>query len=116
MLVPNVRGMEGAMASGVEEIAVFSAASEAFTKKNINATIDQSLAKFDQVMGIAKANNIKVRGYVSCVMGCPYEGDIDPKLVNHVSEKLLQMGCYEISLGDTIGIGTPGKLSHRLTF
>ena len=85
VLVPNVRGMEGAMASNVEEIAVFGAASEAFTKKNINATIEQSLAKFDEVMAIAKANSIKVRGYVSCVMGCPYEGDIDPKLVNQVS-------------------------------
>ena len=114
MLVPNVKGMEGAMASGVEEIAVFGAASEAFTKKNINATIEQSLAKFDQVMSIAKTNDIKVRGYVSCVMGCPYEGDIDPKLVNHVSEKLMEMGCYEISLGDTIGIGTPCKLPQSI--
>ena len=109
VLVPNIRGMEGALASNVEEIAVFGAASEAFTKKNINATIEQSLAKFDAVMTIAKANDIRVRGYVSCVMGCPYEGDIDPQLVNQVSQKLAAMGCYEISLGDTIGIGTPRK-------
>ena len=82
VLVPNVRGMEGALASNVEEVAVFSAASEAFTKKNINATIEQSLDKFADVMSMAKSNDIKVRGYVSCVMGCPYEGEIDPKLVN----------------------------------
>ena len=82
VLVPNVRGMEGALSSGVEEIAVFSAASEAFTKKNINATIDESLTKFEKVMGMAIENKIRVRGYVSCVMGCPYEGDINPKLVN----------------------------------
>ena len=109
VLVPNVRGMDGAISCNVDEIAVFSAASEAFTKKNINATIDESLAKFEKVMAMAVSNDIRVRGYVSCVMGCPYEGDIDPKIVNQVSQKLLDMGCYEISLGDTIGIGTPRK-------
>ena len=83
--MPNVKGMERALKSGVEEIAVFGAASEAFTKKNINATISESLAKFEAVMEIAKVNDIKVRGYVSCVMGCPYQGDIDPAIVNDVS-------------------------------
>ena len=83
--MPNVKGMERALKSGVEEIAVFGAASEAFTMKNINATISESLAKFEAVMEMAKANDIKVRGYVSCVMGCPYQGDIDPAIVNDVS-------------------------------
>ena len=110
--MPNVKGMERALQSGVEEIAVFGAASEAFTKKNINATIDESLAKFEAVMDIAKANDIKVRGYVSCVMGCPYQGEIDPAIVNDVSQTLIKMGCYEISLGDTIGIGTPQLTSE----
>lgn len=99
--------MQSALTSNVDEIAVFGAASEAFTAKNINCTIEESLTRFEQVMAVAKENDIKVRGYVSCVMGCPYQGDIDPQLVNQVSKTLVDMGCYEISLGDTIGIGTP---------
>ena len=99
--------MEAALKAGVKEIAVFGAASEAFTQKNIKCSIDESITRFEQVMQMAKSNNIKVRGYVSCVMGCPYQGEIDPLIVNQVSNRLLDLGCYEISLGDTIGIGTP---------
>ena len=107
VLVPNKRGMESAINCGVKEIAVFGAASEAFTQKNINCTIDESIARFQVVMDMAKEHDIKVRGYVSTVMGCPYQGDIDVNKVADVSKQLLDMGCYEISLGDTIGIGTP---------
>jgi len=114
VLVPNAKGMENAIKAGVKEIAVFGAASEAFTKKNINCTIDESLARFEAVMEMAKTHEIKVRGYVSCVMGCPYQGDIDPQIVENVTKKLFEMGCYEVSLGDTIGIGTPGKFNDSL--
>ena len=107
VLVPNIKGMQGALAAKVSEIAVFGAASEAFTKKNINCTIDESIERFKAVIESAKENNIKVRGYVSCVMGCPYQGSIDPIVVDKVAQSLYRMGCYEISLGDTIGIGTP---------
>lgn len=109
VLVPNIKGMEGALKAGVKEIAVFGAASEAFTKKNINCSIDESLERFQAVMDLANKHEIKVRGYVSCVMGCPYDGAIDPTVVESVTQKLFAMGCYEVSLGDTIGIGTPGK-------
>lgn len=107
VLVPNEKGMEGAIASGVDEIAVFSAASESFSQKNINCTIAESFDRFAPVIEMAKANNIRVRGYVSCVAGCPYEGAIAPDAVADVAAKLFDMGCYEISLGDTIGVGTP---------
>lgn len=107
VLVPNEKGMEGAIASGVGEIAVFSAASESFSQKNINCTIAESFDRFSPVIEMAKANNIRVRGYVSCVAGCPYEGAIAPDVVADVAAKLFAMGCYEISLGDTIGVGTP---------
>lgn len=106
-LTPNLQGLESAIAAGVDEVAVFGAASEAFTQKNINCSIQQSLERFAPVIALAQANNIRVRGYVSTVMGCPYEGDIDPAQVASVSRELLDMGCYEISLGDTIGVGTP---------
>ena len=109
VLVPNTKGMEGALKSGVKEIAVFGAAREAFTQKNINCSIDESLQRFQAVMDMATTHQIKVRGYVSCVMGCPYDGAIDPLVVESVTTKLFEMGCYEVSLGDTIGIGTPGK-------
>lgn len=109
VLVPNVRGMEGALAAGVGEIALFTAASEAFTKANINASIDESFERFAPVIEAAKAHNIKIRGYVSCVLGCPYKGDIAPSKVAAVSKRLLDAGAYEISLGDTIGVGTPEK-------
>ena len=106
VLVPNQKGMELAIESGVREIAVFAAASEAFSQKNINCSIRESLERFEPVMEMAKNHKIKVRGYVSCVMGCPYEGEIAPEKVADVAKNLFQMGCYEISLGDTIGTGT----------
>ena len=109
VLVPNMKGLEQAMKVGVKEIAVFTAASETFCKKNINCTIEESLQKFEEIIQTALKNDILVRGYVSCVMGCPYEGEINPEIVNDIANKLLNLGCYEISLGDTIGIGSPGK-------
>lgn len=113
-LTPNLKGLESAIAAGVDEVAVFGAASEAFTQKNINCSIKESLERFAPVIELAKANNIRVRGYVSTVMGCPYEGEINPAQVASVSRDLLDMGCYEISLGDTIGIGTPLKAKRML--
>lgn len=114
-LTPNLKGAEAADAVGIKEFAIFTAASEAFCQKNINCSIEQSLARFSEVMAFAKAHNIRVRGYVSCVLGCPYEGDVDPHTVLAVAAKLLKMGCYEISLGDTIGVGTPAKVIELLT-
>lgn len=114
VLVPNEKGMEGALAAGVTEIAVFAAASESFSQKNINCSIAESLERFEPVMGMAERHKIRVRGYVSCVVGCPYEGDIDPAKVGEVSSVLRDMGCYEISLGDTIGVGTPHKILKML--
>ena len=107
-LTPNLKGFEGALEAGVREVAVFAAASEAFSQKNINCSIRESLERFVPVMDAAKANDIRVRGYVSCVLGCPYDGAIDPKQVASVAAELFAMGCYEVSLGDTIGTGTPG--------
>lgn len=108
-LTPNLKGLEGAIEAGATEVAVFGAASESFSQKNINCSIAESLARFVPVIELAKANNIQVRGYVSTVLGCPYEGDIDPAQVAAVARELMDMGCYEISLGDTIGVGTPIK-------
>ena len=113
-LTPNLQGFEAAIAAGADEVAIFGAASESFTQKNINCSIEESLARFTPVVAAAKAQGIRVRGYVSCVLGCPYEGDIAPQKVAEVSEALLQMGCYEISLGDTIGVGTPLKTEAML--
>ena len=109
VLVPNIKGLESALKVGVKEIAIFGAASESFSKKNINCSIEDSLKRFSDVMRVAKENHLKVRGYVSCVVGCPYEGPIQPKQVAKVAKIMLDMGCYEISLGDTIGVGTPGN-------
>ena len=109
VLVPNLKGLEAALAAGAEEIAVFGAASESFSRKNINCSIDESLARFAEVIGQAKGQGLRVRGYVSCVLGCPYEGAVAPTQVAQVAKRLFEMGCYEISLGDTIGIGTPAK-------
>ncbi|MCA1322858.1 hydroxymethylglutaryl-CoA lyase [Herbaspirillum sp. alder98] len=106
-LVPNLKGMEAALAAGCKEIAVFAAASETFSQKNINCSIADSIERFRPVMALAQANGVAVRGYVSCVMGCPYEGPIAPPAVAGVTAQLLALGCYEISLGDTIGAGTP---------
>jgi len=109
VLTPNLKGFEAARAAGASEVAVFGAASEAFSKKNINCSIAESLERFRPVIETALQHRIKVRGYVSCVLGCPYEGDIAPARVAEVAGDLYDMGCYEISLGDTIGVGTPGK-------
>ena len=113
-LTPNLKGLEGAIAANVEEVAVFAAASEAFSQKNINCTIAESLQRFEPVMARASEAGIRVRGYVSCVLGCPYEGDIHPERVAEVAKALLDLGCYEISLGDTIGVGTPLKARRML--
>lgn len=113
-LVPNLKGMELAIKGNIKEVAVFTAASESFTKKNINCTIEESLERFEPVIKLAKQHNIKVRGYVSCVLGCPYEGDIESSKVAEVTKKLFQLGCYEVSLGDTIGTGTPIKAQKML--
>ncbi|MDH3901979.1 MAG: hydroxymethylglutaryl-CoA lyase [Xanthomonadales bacterium] len=107
VLVPNLKGFERAIEAGVTEIAVFTAASESFSQRNTNCSIEESLARLEPVLEQAKANHIGVRGYVSCVLGCPYEGDIEAKAVAAVSNRLMQLGCDEISLGDTTGIGTP---------
>jgi hydroxymethylglutaryl-CoA lyase len=109
VLTPNLKGFEAARAAGATEVAVFGAASEAFSLKNINCSIAESLERFRPVAAEAKKYEIKVRGYVSCVLGCPYEGEIKPKRVADVAAALYEMGCYEVSLGDTIGTGTPGK-------
>lgn len=109
VLVPGMKGFEAAVAAGAEEIAVFGAASEEFSRRNINCSIAESLERFAPVIVAAGQRNIKVRGYVSCVLGCPYQGDVAPESVAQVALKLLEMGCYEISLGDTIGFGTPAK-------
>ncbi len=109
VLVPNETGMARALAAGVEEVAVFAAASESFSKNNINCSIEESFARFAPVMAAAASNAVPVRGYVSCTLGCPYEGAIAPGRVAEVSERLADNGCYEISLGDTIGVGTPRK-------
>ena len=113
-LTPNLRGAEAAKQVGIQEFAIFTAASEAFCQKNINCSIDESIDRFKDVMDFAKANNIRVRGYVSCVMGCPYQGDVDYNDVLKVSERLLELGCDEISLGDTIGVGTAKKVDELL--
>ena len=113
-LTPNMKGYEAAIAVNADEVAIFSAASESFSQKNINCSIEESIARFAPIIADAKKRNIKVRGYVSCVVGCPYEGDIDPEQVAIVAEKLLAMGCYEISLGDTIGVGTPASVTKML--
>lgn len=109
VLVPNIKGLEAALAAGAQEIAVFGAASESFSQRNINCSIAESLERFAHVTDAAQSAGLKVRGYVSCVLGCPYEGEIEPSAVARVAEALIGMGCYEVSLGDTIGIGTPGK-------
>ncbi|MXQ93727.1 hypothetical protein E5288_WYG016891 [Bos mutus] len=115
VLTPNFKGFQAAVAAGAKEVAIFGAASELFTKKNINCSIDESLQRFDEILKAARAAGISVRGYVSCVLGCPYEGKISPAKVAEVTKKLYSMGCYEISLGDTIGVGTPGAMKDMLS-
>lgn len=110
LLTPNLKGFEAAQAVGCKEVAVFTAASESFTRKNINCSIDESLERFSEIFQAAQANNVRVRGYVSCMVDCPYEGAIDPKQVVNVVKRLHDMGCYEISLGETIGTATPDRV------
>ena len=114
VLVPNEKGLDRAMESGAREIAVFAAASETFSQKNTNCSIAESLERIRPVVKRAQENNIPVRGYISCVLGCPYEGDIEPEAVMLVAVALDDLGCYEISLGDTIGVGTPMKARSLL--
>ena len=109
VLTPNMKGFEGALAAGADEVAVFVAATEAFSKRNINCSIDESLERATPIFAAAKAADVRVRGYLSVVLGCPYEGDVDPGQVARVARRLHAMGAYEISLGDTIGTGTAGK-------
>ncbi|AXQ28570.1 hydroxymethylglutaryl-CoA lyase [Solimonas sp. K1W22B-7] len=108
-LTPNLKGFEAALAAGAQEVAVFGAASEAFSQKNINCSITESLRRFEDVMVAARAANIPVRAYVSCALGCPYQGEVSPEQVADVAGRIYDMGCYEISLGDTVGVGTAGK-------
>lgn len=109
VLVPNMRGYEDARAAGVREIAVFGAATETFSQKNINCSIDESLQRFEAVCMQAQTDNVRVRGYISCVLGCPYEGEVDPGSVARIAQALMDMGCSDLSLGDTIGVGTADK-------
>lgn len=113
-LTPNLKGFEAAVEAGVKEVAVFAAASESFSQKNINCSIAESLTRFVPVMDAAKAAGISVRGYVSCVLGCPYEGEVPAAQVASVAAELYAMGCYEVSLGDTIGTGTAGATRHLI--
>nr|XP_034975284.1 hydroxymethylglutaryl-CoA lyase, mitochondrial isoform X1 [Zootoca vivipara] len=115
VLTPNLKGFQAAVAAGAKEVSIFGAASELFTKKNINCSIEESLNRFSDVLSAARETSIPVRGYVSCVLGCPYEGKIAPAKVAEVSKKMYAMGCYEISLGDTIGVGTPGNMKDMLS-
>jgi hydroxymethylglutaryl-CoA lyase len=114
VLVPNLRGFEAAAAAGAKEVAVFAAASETFSQRNINCSIAESLERFKLVFDAARAANVRVRGYVSCALGCPYEGDVDPARVADVAGNMFEMGCYEISLGDTIGVGTPRRAGQMI--
>lgn len=114
VLVPNLRGFEAALAAGASEVAVFAAASETFSQKNINCSIAESLERFTPIFSAAKAAGVRVRGYLSCVLGCPYEGAVDPARVADVAARLFDAGCYEISLGDTIGVGTPNRTKAML--
>ncbi|MBE0368439.1 hydroxymethylglutaryl-CoA lyase [Pseudoalteromonas sp. MMG013] len=114
-LTPNLRGAQAALSANVKEFAIFTAASETFTQKNINCSIEQSIERFKDVVQLAQQHGIKVRGYVSCVLGCPYEGDIEPEAVLKVCKQLLALGCYEISLGDTVGVGTPNKVKSVIS-
>ena len=114
VLVPNLQGLNNALEAGVKEVAVFTTPSEQFCQHNINCSVKESLDKITLVLDAAKTHNVRVRGYLSCVLGCPYQGEISPHAVTELAEKLIQLGCYEISLGDTIGIGTPTKTKKLL--
>ena len=114
VLVPNMAGLTRALSAGAKEIAIFTAASESFSQKNTNCSIAESINRFKPIMQQAKQENLWVRGYISTVLGCPYEGEVQPEAVVQVAESLLTMGCHEISLGDTIGVGTPRKAAHLI--
>lgn len=114
VLVPNLRGFEDAWAAGAREVAVFAAASETFSRRNIDCSIEESFTRFEPVMAAARAKNVPVRGYVSCILGCPYEGDVPHEAVLSVVERLFAMGCAEVSLGDTIGVGEPKGVASLL--
>ena len=114
VLVPNEKGYDAARAAGANVIAVFASASEGFSRANINCTIAESIERFKPVVIRAKADGIRVRGYISCVLGCPYDGEVQPQAVVDVAQQLWDLGCYEVSLGDTIGVGTPLKARHLL--
>jgi hydroxymethylglutaryl-CoA lyase len=114
VLVPNRKGLEAALAAGADEISVFGAASESFSQKNINCSIAESLERFRPVVTEARSRGLRVRGYVSCAVGCPYEGEIAPAAVARVARELHAMGCFEVSLGDTVGVGTPRKTAAML--
>jgi hydroxymethylglutaryl-CoA lyase len=114
VLTPNLKGYEAAVSAGAAEVAVFASASEAFSQKNINCSIAESIARFEPVFEAAQRDGVRVRGYVSCVVGCPYEGEVAPGRVAEVSARLHALGCYEVSLGDTIGVGTPGSVLRML--
>jgi hydroxymethylglutaryl-CoA lyase len=114
VLVPNEKGYDAARAAGAKIVSVFAAASEGFSRANINCTVAESIERFKPVLARAKADGIKVRGYISCVLGCPFDGEIKPKAVADLATTLWELGCYEISLGDTIGVGTPEKAKEML--
>ncbi|MGH6816340.1 MAG: hydroxymethylglutaryl-CoA lyase [Hyphomicrobiaceae bacterium] len=114
VLVPNMKGFEAALAAGARDVAVFAAASETFSKKNTNCSIAESLERFRPILAAAKQSGVRVRGYVSCALGCPYEGDIAPEAVAEIARDLRKMGCAEISLGDTIGTGTPRRAQRMI--
>jgi hydroxymethylglutaryl-CoA lyase len=114
VLVPNLKGYEAARAAGAKVIAIFTAASEGFAHANINCSIDESIERFRPVVARAKADGVKVRGYISTVLGCPFDGEVDPKVVARIAKTLWELGCYEVSLGDTIGVGTPTKAKTML--
>jgi hydroxymethylglutaryl-CoA lyase len=114
VLVPNLKGYEAARAAGAKVVSVFAAASEGFSRANINCSVAESIERFKPVVARARADGIRVRGYVSCVLGCPYDGEVKPQAVVDVAKSLWDLGCYEISLGDTIGVGTPGQARELL--
>jgi len=114
VLVPNMKGFEAALACGAKEVAVFAGASETFSQRNINCSTDESINRFAPIVEAARREGVKVRGYVSCVVGCPYEGTIAPQRVSEVAGELFALGCYEVSLGDTIGVGTPDSVLRML--
>ena len=114
VLTPNLQGFDTAVQAGADEVAIFAAASESFSRKNINCSISESLKRFEPVLAAASALEIPVRGYVSCVVACPYEGAVAPRQVADVARALFAMGCYEVSLGDTIGVGTPASIARMI--